>query len=206
MDVTFSSGAGHRSSSCVTQFHNNHLNRKSIAGTTLLELLTSIVTLALVAGIGIPSIQSILNYNRIATSINTLSRSIALGRSESVKRNQHVVMCKSQDQQFCTKKGSWQQGWIIYQDDNVSREREEDEPILHSQQSLANNLYMKYAGFRSSNFITFRPSGITLMNGTFTFCIYGEPETSKAAILSKTGRIYISKTGYGGKPLICPEN
>ena len=174
-------------------------------GMTLLELLTSLFIIAIVTTLGVPSIQSILNYNRVATSINTLSRSIAFGRIQAVNHNRHMVMCKSSDQRNCTNKGSWQQGWIIYEDDDLSRKREEEEKIIYAQSKLADNLYIKYAGFRSSNFITFRPSGVTLMNGTFTFCIYGQPETQKAVILSKTGRIYISKTGYDGKQLKCPE-
>ena len=184
---------------------HQHLYSNS-RGLTLLELLTSIFIIALVTAIGVPSVQSILNYNRVAVSINSLSRSIAFGRSQAVNNNRHLVMCKSIDQQNCTKKGSWQQGWIVYEDDDFSREREKEEKIIHTQSMLSENLYIKYAGFRSSNFITFRPSGVTLMNGTFTFCIFGQPETQKAVILSKTGRIYISKTGYGGKQLKCPEN
>ena len=205
MDVTNTPDGCQKYSGSRFQFKHGFKRRYS-TGITLLELLTSIFTIALVTSIGIPSVQSILNYNKIAISINTLSRSIALGRSQAVNHNRHLVMCKSPDQQNCTKKGSWQQGWIIYEDDDLSREREKEEKIILSQSKLADNLYIKYAGFRSSNFITFRPTGVTLMNGTFTFCIFGQPETIKAVILSKTGRIYISKTGYGSKPLKCPDN
>lgn len=174
-------------------------------GLTLFELITALAIFAITLSIGVPAIQGILHYNRVATHINLLSRSISLGRSEAIKRNRHVVMCKSQDMLSCTRRGSWQQGWMIFVDLNVDRQRSEDEPLLLARGKLPGNLYVKFSAFRSPNFITFRPTGITLMNGTFSFCIYGQPDTRKALILSKTGRVYISKTGYNGKTLKCPE-
>ncbi len=166
--------------------------------------LATLVVASLLFGIGFPGVQSYLAYSRLVSSANMLSGSLALARSESVKRESHVVICKSRDQQSCTRAGSWRQGWIVFEDRLPDRQRNGDEPLIFAKSELPAAVHLDYAAFRSSNFIAFRPTGITKTNGTFTLCYNQEADSARALILSKTGRIRFSRTRADGRPLGCP--
>jgi len=174
-------------------------------GTSLMDILTTLAITSLLFGIGIPGFQSYQANSRLVSSTNLLSRSLALARSEAVKREAHVVICKSQDQQNCTAAGSWQQGWIIFEDRQHDRQRDKEEPLIFAKTRLPDPVHVDYAAFRSSNFIAFRATGITKTNGTFTLCYNQDPDSARALILSKTGRIRISRTRADGRPLRCPK-
>ncbi len=169
-----------------------------------MDLLMTLVVASLLFGIGIPGFQSYLAYSRLVSSTNLLSRSLTLTRSEAVKRNRHVVICKSRDQQTCTSAGSWRQGWIVFEDRLPDRQHNSDEPLIFAKSELPAAVRLDYAAFRSSNFIAFRPTGITKTNGTFTLCYNQQADSARALILSKTGRIRFSRTRADGRPLSCP--
>ncbi len=173
-------------------------------GASLMDLLVTVAIASLLFGIGIPGFQNYLAYSRLVSSTNLLSRSLALARSEAVKRVAHVVICKSRDQLNCTPSGSWQQGWIVFEDRLPDRQRDDDEPLIFVKSELPAAVHLDYAAFRSSNFIAFRPTGITKTNGTFTLCNNQEVDSARALILSKTGRIRFSRTRADGRPLSCP--
>ncbi|HEB86641.1 MAG TPA: hypothetical protein ENI68_06460 [Gammaproteobacteria bacterium] len=174
-------------------------------GTSLMDVLMTLTIASLLLGIGIPGFQSYLASSQLVSSTNLLSGSLALARSEAVKRNRHVVICKSRDQQNCTTAGSWRQGWIIFEDRLPNRERDENEPLIFAKSRLPDALRLDYAAFRSSNFIAFRATGITKTNGTFTLCYHQDAHSARALILSKSGRVRFSRTRADGRPLRCPE-
>ncbi len=196
-------------SACVPA-HGHHMipfptSASGCQGTSLMDVLMTLVISSLLFGIGIPGFQGYMANSRLVSSTNLLSRSLALARSEAVKRNHHVVICKSRDQQNCTTAGSWRQGWIIFEDRIPDREREDDEPLIFAKSRLPDAIRLNYAAFRSSNFIAFRPTGITKTNGTFTLCYRQDLHSARALILSKTGRVRFSRTRANGRPLRCPE-
>ncbi len=174
-------------------------------GTSLMDVLVTLAIASLLFGIGIPGFQSYLANSQLVSSTNLLSRSLALARSEAVKRETHVVICKSRDQQNCTTAGSWRQGWIIFEDRQPDRQRDKKEPLIFAKTRLPDPVHVDYAAFRSSNFIAFRATGITKTNGTFTLCYNQDADSARALILSKTGRIRLSRTRADGRPLRCPK-
>ena len=203
MDVTsFAPRGGHRSR------HGRFLfsNLSHCAGFTLVELLSTIAIVSLVFGLGIPSLKATLTTNRLTTSINALAGSLAYTRSEAVKRNRDVVICKSLAiDTRCTRQGDWRHGWLVYVDINRNRSLDDDEPILGTH-SLAQNIEVDYRAFGSRHYLVYRPSGMTRTNGTFTFCDPDYPETARALIITKTGRPRLSKVRADGSPLDCGQN
>lgn len=177
-----------------------------IGGMTLFELLITLSISTLTLGAGIPFIAGIISTNRVSGQVNALRGALALTRSEAIKRNQHVVLCKSADGKHCTRSGQWTQGWIVYVDRNHNRRREIQEPLLRLHDKLANGHRLTYRGFGSRHYIVYRPTGFTQMNGTFTLCAPNAPERSRALILIKTGRVRLSKTRPDGSPLQCDNS
>ena len=172
-------------------------------GMTLTEMLITLAICSIVLGIVIPSTGHIINANRLTTQVNELRSSLALTRSEAIKTNQQVVICKSQDNQYCIRQGQWQQGWIVFIDQNRDRRRDEQEPLLLAKQALPQRIELRYQAFGSRHYIAYYPTGITNTNGTFTFCDTNATNRSIALILSKTGRIRLHKARSGGRPLNC---
>ncbi|UCE89985.1 MAG: GspH/FimT family pseudopilin [Pseudomonadota bacterium] len=158
--------------------------------------------MAIATATGAPALDNLLASNRISASVNNLSAHLAYTRSEAITRNAPVMLCKSSDGQGCTGAANWHDGWIVFQDLDGDRDRNEDEPLLRVQQRVG-TLEIRYRGFRSSNWIEYRPSGYTEMNGTFTICDPSRSELARAVILYKTGRVRASKHSADGGALPC---
>ena len=172
-------------------------------GFTLIELITVLAIVAIALGIGIPSVAAVIQTNRMAVAMNSLSGSFAYARSEAITRNHETIICKSRDGSFCTTKGGWEQGWIIYHDQNGNEKRDEEETLVRVQNALPPGIEVNFSAFRSKHYVHYWPTGFTKMNGTFTFCQANSPLRPKALILNKVGRIRKSQTHWDGTPLEC---
>jgi type IV fimbrial biogenesis protein FimT len=160
---------------------------------------------AIIFVITIPVMAGFIAQNRISTQVNILRTSLELTRSAAIKENQHVVICKSEDREMCTRQGEWDQGWIIFVDQDHDRRRSEDERLVFVQDGLPEGTILKYRAFGSRHYVAYRPVGFTRTNGTFTICNPAVPDRSKALILSKTGRVRLSKTLPGDEPIKCEK-
>ncbi|MDZ7662775.1 GspH/FimT family pseudopilin [Thiohalophilus sp.] len=195
----------HTKSRCRTDRGGGHSNSfVTSRGFTLLELIVVIAVASILLGLGVPSLGPFLSSERGVTRMNNLAASLALTRSEAIKRNQHVVLCKSPGGEYCQRKGaSWHDGWIVFVDRDHDRRRGDDEPIIQHQGSGNVDQTLTYAAFGSRHYITYRPSGMTRTNGTFTLCDPRYPDNARALILMKTGRVRSSRVKANGEPLEC---
>jgi len=201
MDVTtFTSHS--RLTVCHGKFLFSNFNH--CAGFTLVELLSTMAIVMLMLGLGIPALKATVTSNRLTTSINALAGTLAYTRSEAVRRNQNVVICKSLEGTQCTRQGDWRHGWLVYVDINRNRSLDREETILGSHR-LAEKIQVDYRAFGSRHYLVYRPSGTTHTNGTFTFCDPTYPEMARALIITKTGRPRLSKVRADGNALECGE-
>lgn len=87
-------------------------------GVTLIELMTAVVVLAILLGIGVPSFRNIMRENQIAAQSNNLLASLTLARSEAMKRGIRVSVCAANnDASACAGTANWSNGWILFADD-----------------------------------------------------------------------------------------
>jgi type IV fimbrial biogenesis protein FimT len=201
MDVTSFISRG-RHEVCCGKFLLAGFRRS--AGFTLVELLSTITITLIIFGIGIPVLNTTVTTNRLATSINALAGTLAYTRSEAIRRNQHVVVCKSKTGTECTQQDDWRQGWLVYVDMNRNRSLDAAETILASHR-LSEKIHVDYRAFGSRHYLVYRPSGTTRTNGTFTFCDPHYPESARALIITKTGRARLSNVQADGSALACGE-
>ena len=179
------------------------MKAKKSEGLTLVELLISLSVSIIMLGIAVPGTSTFITSNRIAGQVNDLRGAIALTRSEAIRRNQHVVMCKSVDGQSCTRSGRWDNGWMVYADDNMNRKRDKKEQILHVHDEIPEGYTIDYRAFGSRHYVAYRPTGYTRTNGTFYICKPEDMRRSRALILTKSGRVRLSDTRPDGKPISC---
>jgi len=156
-------------------------------GFTLLELMMTIAVLAVIAGIGVPSFVSIIESNRVQTQTNDFYTALLTARSEAVKRNQPVVICKSADQAACTTADNWEQGWLVYVDEDADETLDAGEPTVLTHDSLVGGLTLRAVN-GSDDLLTYRPDGTLSSSEIFNVCLDADTANGKSIDLSVTGR------------------
>lgn len=151
-----------------------------------------------------PSLTELVRNNRQTGQINHLVSHLNYARSEAIKRRLNVMVCKSQDGSNCTTAGDWGEGWILFVDTDSDRQHSPMEDLLRVQSSLGHDLSITYGAFPSDNYVVYFPTGMSLGNGTFTFCDNRGKDAAKAVVLMKTGRLRIARIKPDGSELTCP--
>lgn len=183
----------------MTKPHSSFAKKTPCRGFTLIELLVTMAVMAILLPIGISSLGDAVTSMRLTTASNLLLSQIQHARSEAIKRNSRVVLCKSSDGASCALAGGWEQGWIIFHDTSNNGTREGSETLIQREAPLAGNL--KFTGnLNVSRYLSFAPSGATRLVGggfqigTLTLC----HESAKAGegrqiILNAVGRPRIQR-------------
>lgn len=183
------------------------------SGVTLIELLVVVAILIILAQATFPELSDISKNNRSATLMNELRASLALARSEAVRRNTPVVLCKSFNGRSCQDAGHmWQEGWIVFEDDNGNGAVDaEDGDLVLSRQ----------AGKPEEFILTFVPDRVVYdglgmategVNGTYVLCDERGDFYAKGLIVSIVGwpRLAVDSDANGivedagGSDLSCP--
>ncbi|ANI18354.1 peptidase [Pseudomonas citronellolis] len=87
-----------------------------MAGFTLIELMFTIVILAILISIAAPSFTSSIRDSRIATASTELQGALQLARSEAVMRRSNVILCRRNSAgDNCENGTDWSTGWLIRQ-------------------------------------------------------------------------------------------
>jgi type IV fimbrial biogenesis protein FimT len=91
---------------------------KRQTGFTTVELLVTMVVIAILLAIGVPSYKYMTNSSRMSSEINGLLGDLQYARSEAIREGQTVSLCVSSDGVTCSGSTSWQKGWIVFPDPN----------------------------------------------------------------------------------------
>jgi type IV fimbrial biogenesis protein FimT len=88
-------------------------------GFTLIELMFTVVVLAVLLGIGVPNFRDFVRNSRMTAAANDLLADLNLARSEAVKRRVPVTLCKSTDGASCSAASDTTpfRRWIVFVDD-----------------------------------------------------------------------------------------
>ena len=104
------------------------MSRRQVAGFTLIELMVTIAVVAILAAIALPSFQSSLRSNRVATTTNEMIASLSLARSEAIRNNGGSAVCPSNSGTACA--GNWSDGWLVWADANGNSALDAGETVL----------------------------------------------------------------------------
>lgn len=86
------------------------------SGFSLVELLVALSIVVILMAIAAPGFQQLMAATSMTSQANEFVTALSFTRSEAVKRNTRVTICKSSAGTACTTTGAWQQGWIVFDD------------------------------------------------------------------------------------------
>ncbi len=173
--------------------------RIAAPGFTLIELLVTVAMMAIVLTLGVPSFKEVIKNNRLTAVTNELVNVLTLARSEAIKRGVRVTVCKSAGAR-CATRGNWEQGWIVFTDENNDAAYDSGtETLLRAHEAISGQVTMT-GNANVANYISYVASGRSQLTGggfqagTIKICDDRSGKVGKEIVLSSTGRLRL-KTG-----------
>ena len=115
-------------------------------GFTLIELMIVLTIVGVILALSGPSMVQLMQKNRLQTAADNFYGTLVLARSEAIKRNQPVVICKSSNGTACVTSGNWEQGWLSFTDQDADAVLDVGEPILRVYEGLQNGDTLRVTG------------------------------------------------------------
>ncbi len=178
--------------------YNIHMNKNN-HGFTLIELIVTLAVVSILLLTGIPLLSQMTTSNRLVTQINSIAGSLAVARSESIKRGTSITLCGSTNGTTCNT-SSWELGWIVFSDANNNATLESTtDSMLKIVTPFSGGSTLRLSQSDSASIIRYRADGslrdqnadATLTDrGTFTLCDSAlSTTTAKAINVNPLGRV-----------------
>jgi len=136
-------------------------------GFTLVELIITVAIAAIVLGLGVPGFQQLIRANRTVTEVNRLVTALSLARSEAVKRNATVAMCRASGSNCSPAPGdTWETGWVVFTDNVIQNGTiDAGEQTLQVYERMPQGYTLRPLGPTFKDWIAFQPTGQMLGSG-----------------------------------------
>lgn len=169
------------------------MDKNVASGFTLLELISTLMIIALLVIIGVPALQAMIRNHHIALNTNEFLGAINFARGEAIKRGGHirVVLCPG-SVTGCLGT-AWGNGWIAFVDVNNSARWETGEQILRVYERLSGNDTLS-GNNNVKNYISFSADGSARLisgafqAGTLTFGLCNTNKRKNTIVINSIGR------------------
>ena len=172
-------------------------------GFTLTELVLTLAIAGILAALAAPAFTDFIADNRLITQTNDFIADLNLARTESVKRNRRVTVCKSDNplaaDPTCNvaNDSNWSNGWVVFVDENSNGQRTTNETIIKRTGPLDGTmlLYPRTIDTTITLYVSYIPRGVTQVvgggtqNGIFRLCDNRGIANGRAITVSQTGRV-----------------
>jgi len=169
--------------------------RKGVCkGFTILELLITLSTIAIIVLVAVPGSSILLEKYRLKSASNHLYSGLELARKEAHQRSSTVIMCPSSNGHSCRRDGDWSLGWLVYSDGNGNGTVQDIE-LIRSFEPPHQQVRIKAEG-AVENRAAFTATGLVEddggRNGKFQVCLYGSDTAPKIVKIDAEGWIRIA--------------
>ena len=101
-------------------------------GFTLIETMIALAISTLLLASAVPGFESAIKSSRINSAAGEMSAAVHLARTEAIRGNHGVVLCRSTDLLTCAAgDGAWT-GWIVFVDSDGDGQRQPNEELTRS--------------------------------------------------------------------------
>ena len=171
-------------------------------GFTLLELIIIIGIIGMTMAFAAPGLSDMIKNNRISGNANDFVAAMQFAKAEAASRINPVTLCKKNvDSTACVAGGDWQQGWIVFSDDNGNAAVDDGDLVILNHEVLHDSItFGGTAGVATS--VTYRPSGTTSVTGTEVLMLCddrGFADSAKGILVIMTGRGAVMKASETGQ-------
>jgi type IV fimbrial biogenesis protein FimT len=146
---------------------------------------------------GVPAYQHWLGQYQLNNQAQFMAGAFNEARSEAIRRNLRVTLCKTRDGRTCDEDARWEQGWIMFVDQNQNGDLDDDEPVLRTEGPAqarvsvhGNQPVADYVSFTSLGHA--RMLSGALQMGTLQLCLSGYDAVK--VVLANGGRARIERT------------
>jgi type IV fimbrial biogenesis protein FimT len=174
----------------------------------------TLVVAAILFGVAIPNLRVFIQNSRMTTQSNEVVGEFALARSEAIKRNKTVVVCRSANPTaatpVCGGAGGWETGWITFMDnapeDSLYSSASNDE-LIRQHGPLSSGTTVVASDATLANVIVFAGSGLATTLSTkpfFQVCDGRGTSYARAIVFETTGRAHIAQQSGLPGGFACP--
>jgi type IV fimbrial biogenesis protein FimT len=128
-------------------------------GFTLVESMFALLIAAVLLAIGVPAFNDVFLSAKVSSITNDLMASVQLARSEAIKRNIPITLCRSADGTTCAAATDWEGGWIILDAASAT-------VLQHIEAQPADYRVMQQKPVTPTNLV-FQPIGVGATNSCF---------------------------------------
>lgn len=173
----------------------NHFARLRNCGFTLIEaLIVLAIAAVLLAGV-VPFARGVMVRAALSAAVQDFVSAAHLARTDAIRRNGRVVLCKSADGAACASAGGWEQGWIVFHDLNNNGKHDAGEEQVARGGPLSHGLLLRgnagvddYVSYTAEG--TSRKVNGAFQAGTFTLCVGSSSSAEgRSIVINATGRV-----------------
>lgn len=189
-------------------------------GFTLIELMVTVIVMAIIVTVAIPSFEATVNSNRLTAAANELLASLQAARLEAVRRNKRIVLCLSSNANTpnptCAPDNAGDaSGWITFVDLNKNGAYDDGGPALLRTTTVHDTVNVLASSnipgkvrvmFRSDGFAR-DSAGVVLLMGAIDMCLpMRRPSDNVRRISIGSGsRISIARHDAAGNCVAPPD-
>lgn len=134
------------------------LSHRQSCGYTMVELMTVLAIAAVLLAVGVPSFNSLIQAQKMTTTVNNFFAAVNLTRSEAIHRGSRVDLVPADG-------ADWENGWIVLIDQNGNQQADAGEQIVFSHGPVPKGITIK-SGFTDSKrlYVAYNGTGRTRTN------------------------------------------
>jgi type IV fimbrial biogenesis protein FimT len=171
-------------------------------GFTLYEMIVTMMLVAILVTLALPSFAGSLARSRQTTEINALFHAFHVARKTSITRREVIALCPSEDGRTCKASNDCSAGWLVFNNaDSDSPPQIDPDEIILASHPVEDSLRIT----ANRDVFVLRATHKRATNGTFVACDRAGRIPAKALIISYTGRPRVATERPDGTPFQCAD-